>query len=325
MMMLASSRAISTKALQHVLSSSRAVHATHLIAPASVPSHNVHLNHQHLHQTKHASSVPTRQFSSNVNHAQPSIKLYQYHICPFCNITKSAMQYAKLDYEAVEVNPLTKAELKPWSDYKKVPIAIINNQQINGSKDILNSIFNSPYVQEGLAKQWSNNNNNTTKEVMTIQQFKESDTSKKWYRFASDDLGAVLYPNICGTIGDSFHAFDYVKNVDSFSPLQKLSIQYVGSLAMYFAASKVKSKRNITDEKAALQSALDKFEEEGLQNGALPFSSGNPTTPDLGDLAVFGVLYAIRDMNAHKDAVQNRGGVVKDWYERMEKIVVREQ
>jgi hypothetical protein len=24
------------------------------------------------------------------------------------------MQYAKLDYEAVEVNPLTKAELKPW-------------------------------------------------------------------------------------------------------------------------------------------------------------------------------------------------------------------
>jgi hypothetical protein len=45
----------------------------------------------------------------------------------------------------------------------------------------------------------------------------------------------------------------------------------------------------------------------------------------LGDLAVFGVLYAIRDMNAHKDAVQNRGGGVKDWYERMEKIVVREQ
>lgn len=85
------------------------------------------------------------------------------------------------------------------------------------------------------------------------------------------------------------------------------------------------AKRNITDEKAALQSALDKFEEEGLQNGALPFSSGNPTTPDMGDLAVFGVLYAIRDMNAHKDAVQNRGGVVKDWYKRMEKIVVREQ
>ena len=68
---------------------------------------------------------------------------------------------------------------------------------------------------------------------------------------------------------------------------------------------------------------MDIFENEGLQSGSVPFSSGMPNTPDLGDLAVFGVLYAIRDMNAHKDAVQNRGGVVKDWYERMEKIVVK--
>lgn len=83
------------------------------------------------------------------------------------------------------------------------------------------------------------------------------------------------------------------------------------------------AKRNITDEKAALQSALDTFENEGLRKGELSFSSGVANTPDLGDLAVFGVLYAIRDMNAHKDAVQNRGGVVKDWYERMEKIVVK--
>jgi len=43
----------------------------------------------------------------------------------------------------------------------------------------------------------------------------------------------------------------------------------------------------------------------------------------MGDLAVFGVLYAIRDMKAHADAVLKRGGVVKDWYERMEKIVVQ--
>jgi microsomal prostaglandin-E synthase 2 len=75
---------------------------------------------------------------------------------------------------------------------------------------------------------------------MTIQQFKDSDNAKKWYRFAADDLGAVLYPNICGTIGDSFRAFSYVENVDSFSALQKMSIRCLGALAMYFAASKVK-------------------------------------------------------------------------------------
>ena len=230
-------------------------------------------------------------------------------------------------------------------NYKKVPIAIIDEKQVNGSEDILNSLFDSPFVEKELDKRWLSNKAN---EMMTMQQFKDSANAKKWFRFATDDLGAILYPNICGTLSDSFDAFSYVKNVDSFTGLQKFSIQYLGSLAMYFAASKVKcklidlscilmaksvttylhpaattAKRNITDEKEALQSALDLFQNEGLEDGTLPFSSGNHNAPDMGDLAVFGVLYAIRDMDAHKYAVHNRGGAVKEWYERMEKIVVK--
>ena len=121
-------------------------------------------------------------------------------------------------------------------DYKKVPIAIIDEKQVNGSEEILNTLLNSPYVEKILSKQWSND----TEPTMTMQQFKESENAKKWFRFAADDLGAVLYPNICGTLGDSFDAFSYVKNVDSFTGFQKMSIQYLGSLAMYFAASRVK-------------------------------------------------------------------------------------
>ena len=81
------------------------------------------------------------------------------------------------------------------------------------------------------------------------------------------------------------------------------------------------AKRNITDEKAALQEALDKYESEGLQNGQLKFSSGLQC-PDLGDLAIFGVLYSVRGLNAHNDAIQSRGGPIKDWYDRMNKQVV---
>jgi hypothetical protein len=44
--------------------------------------------------------------------ADPSIKLYQYQICPFCNTAKAVLAYANVPYEAVEVNPLTKDELK---------------------------------------------------------------------------------------------------------------------------------------------------------------------------------------------------------------------
>ena len=69
-------------------------------------------------------------------------------------------------------------------------------------------------------------------------------------------------------------AFDYVNKVESFSSIQKISIQYLGALAMYMAASKVKSKRNITDERAALSEALDLYECEGLQDGKQSYSSG---------------------------------------------------
>lgn len=165
---------------------------------------------------------------------QPEIKLYQYHICPFCNITKSLLKYSNLDYERIEVNPLTKAELKPWSgEYKKVPIAIIGDKQVNGSENILDALLDLPTVQAVIDKQ-SND-------------FSKSENAQKWTRFAIDDLAALLYPNICGTLRDSYDTFGYVKNVDTFSPLQQTSIQYIGALAMYFAASKVKCKSTTTD------------------------------------------------------------------------------
>ena len=118
-------------------------------------------------------------------------------------------------------------------------------------------------------------------------------------------------------------AFDYVNKVESFSSIQKISIQYLGALAMYMAASKVKSKRNITDEKAALSEALDRYESEGLLNGKLSYSSGQ-SHPDLGDIAIFGVLYSVRGLNAHDYAIEQRGGAVKEWYDRMSKQILPE-
>jgi len=225
----------------------------------------------------------------------------------------------------VEVNPLTKAELKPWSgEYKKVPIALIDGDQVNGSEEILESILHAPLVQETLEKRWVDENSTHDEQQMTMQQFQKSDNAQKWVRFAADDLAALLYPNICGTLSDSYDAFGYVKNVDSFSALQKISIQSMGAVAMYFAASKVKSKRNITDEKAALRDALDKYEREGLQDGELQFSSGQ-SSPDLGDLAVFGVLHSVRGLNTHDNAIQSRGGSLKEWYDRMSKQVLGDE
>ena len=195
------------------------------------------LRHNNIHPC--FPTTPAR-FVSAASTTPPDIKLYQYLICPFCNITKSLLSYSALDYKSVEVNPLTKAELKQWSgEYKKVPIAIINGHQVNGSEHILESILNLSHVKQTLEERWADENGC---EPMTMQQFQKSENALLWTRFAADHLAALLYPNICGSLSDSYDAFGYVKSVDSFSALQKISIQYLGALAMYFAASKVKCK-----------------------------------------------------------------------------------
>lgn len=70
---------------------------------------------------------------------------------------------------------------------------------------------------------------------------KEEFISSPWVAFANDQLAPILYPNLCSTLSNSYRAFGYVHNVSDFSIPQRYLIQSLGSLAMYFAASKIKS------------------------------------------------------------------------------------
>ena len=56
------------------------------------------------------------------------VKLYQYNNCPFCCKVRAFLDYYGIEYEKVEVNPLLKTEIK-FSEYRKVPIIIIDDQQ----------------------------------------------------------------------------------------------------------------------------------------------------------------------------------------------------
>jgi glutaredoxin len=80
-----------------------------------------------------SSSAPTAG-AENTN-----ITVYQYKICPFCSKVKTYLDYLKVPYDTVEVNPLTKGELGFSKDYKKVPIMMVGpeNQQINESDQII--------------------------------------------------------------------------------------------------------------------------------------------------------------------------------------------
>jgi hypothetical protein len=80
-------------------------------------------------------------------------------------------------------------------------------------------------------------------------------------------------------------------------------------------------KRNISDERQALNDALTRLEEEGLKGNAT-FLSGTDE-PHLGDIAVFGTLRSIEGLPTYTEAVQNRGGPIPAWYEHMTAKLVK--
>ena len=69
------------------------------------------------------------------------LTLYQYEVCPWCNKVKATLDYRQVPYRTIEVHPVFKSELK-WSDYKKVPILLLpNNDSMTESTHIVDFVF----------------------------------------------------------------------------------------------------------------------------------------------------------------------------------------
>jgi hypothetical protein len=127
--------------------------------------------------------------------------------------------------------------------YQKVPIAIIDGHQINGSDEIASNLLHKNYVHQVLHAKWTKNG---VPEIspMTMSLFTNG-TSPNQTSITEfeNNLAAILYPNIARTWTDSYHAFSYVdSSPNTFSHLDKFLIRNIGSLAMTFAAHKIKSK-----------------------------------------------------------------------------------
>ena len=133
---------------------------------------------------------------------------------------------------------------------------------------------------------------------------------------------------MCRTLEDSFRAFDYVHSSEnSFSPQQRYSIQYMGSIAMYFAASKIKEKFKIEDEQVALQEALTELESE-LSKDESRFlrPSTDSDAPHLGDLSVYAVLNGLEGLPLWNEIFDSENTEpkfprIRQWYADVDKAV----
>ncbi|KAJ6818887.1 uncharacterized protein M6B38_404140 [Iris pallida] len=219
------------------------------------------------------------------------VVLYQYEACPFCNKVKAFLDYHDIPYKVVEVHPLSKKEIK-WSDYKKVPILVVDGDQLVDSSDIIEKLNRRIHPDDSIVD--------------------EEET--KWRRWVDEHLVHVLSPNIYRTASEALESFDYIASHGNFSRIERFTVKYAGAAAMYMVSKKLKKKYNITDERAALYEAAETWTRA---LGGKDFLGGKK--PNLADLAVFGVLRPIRHLRSGKDMVENTG--IGEWYQRMEAAV----
>ncbi|PSR99570.1 Glutathione S-transferase family protein isoform 1 [Actinidia chinensis var. chinensis] len=233
--------------------------------------------------------TPSKKFLPN------DVVLYQYEACPFCNKVKAFLDYHDIPYKIVEVNPMNKKEIK-WSDYKKVPILMVDGEQMVDSSDIIDKLYQKIHPE------------------MPVDSGSEGREERKWRGWVDNHLVHVLSPNIYRTPSEAIESFDYITTHGNFSLTDRIIAKYAGAAAMYFVSKKLKKKYNITDERAALYEAADTWVDALKGRNFLGGS-----TPNLADLAVFGVLKPIRHLKSGRDIVENTH--IGDWYARMESMV----
>lgn len=212
-----------------------------------------------------------------------AMSLYTYRICPFCCKVKAAARFAGVSIANVEVNPLTKSQISFSRDHRKVPIAVTRDGQI--------IVESERIIDHVLA--------DAPAEFV-------SDDARKWSKWASEELAVMMYPNITRTFDECRETLAYAD--EAFGGFEAMTIRWVGAFGMSMAHSKIKKKYGIEDERQALQERLDVWD-KALGDG--PFRDARKS-PDLGDVAVFGVLGAVSGTRAHDD-IMSQNPKIAEW------------
>ncbi|XVF73924.1 hypothetical protein PTKIN_Ptkin13bG0020100 [Pterospermum kingtungense] len=135
-----------------------------------------------LAQDAHAKQLPRSE-----KFLPDEVVLYQYEACPFCNKVRAFLDYNSIPYTIVEVNPISKKEIK-WSDYKKVPILKVDGEHMADSSEIIDKLFHRINPDCSV----------------------DDDEEKKWREWVDNHLVHVLSPNIYRSTSEAVESFDYI-------------------------------------------------------------------------------------------------------------------
>lgn len=258
------------------------------------------------------------------------ITLYQFESCPFCRKARAVLDLAKIPYDVVEVNPLTKSETKGFaSDYKKVPILVVeepgtnSSYQVRDSKSIIRTVLKNAKVPVG-------GGNPTTPLPSTVSlnagtvfdasAYEGLTPDEAWIKWTEGYLLQLVVVNIYGTLDESRETFDYLLTHKDFGWFAREASYWAGSIVMnQVARSRLKKYTDIhgRHKKAFFDACSDLGKSAKLGGG---FIGGSK--PSAADVNAYGVIRSLEGTRSLRDAIQGGAGPeFQDWYELMNKTV----
>ena len=249
--------------------------------------------------------------------SQSTVRLFQYQTCPFCNKVRAYLDYARVPYELVEVNPMSKVELRPFN-LKAVPVVTVDHLVLHESTSIITAFDDLFRHYDLRAAAAHHSGPRGQSPAVALPPAAADPEEARWREWVDTRLLYLTAPNLYTSLSASLRAMDYIMAQTSLPLTQRLWSKYVGGPAMYLVSEfKLKKKRGIKDARGELFAACREWAEAGVGQGR-PFRGGRE--PDLSDLAVFGVVRAMMGFPAGDELMSdaNVGPGFTAWYHRME-------
>lgn len=237
------------------------------------------------------------------------IILYQYEVCPFCNKVRAFLDYHKVPYRTVEVNPLTKKQLK-WSEYKKVPVIMLDEEAINDSSLILSrlAVEFEPEDPQKLHRGWFSKG----KVADSAEASASEEEEMEWRQWVDKRFVQVLTVNIYRSLRESWQTFDYITDHGNFNFAERQAARVAGAGLMYGISGKLVRKYGIEgDVREALYAAANSWVD--AVGPSRTFFGGSK--PNLADISMFGVIRSVTGTDTFMDLMHNTR--IGPWYEHM--------
>jgi len=288
------------------------------------------------------------------------ITLYQFQTCPFCCKVRAFLDYFGFNYNVVEVNSVLRTQLK-WSEYKKVPIVVIQYGgkvlQLNDStlivsamysllatkKELTNVLEGYPsyrYTDPADKKEKLDIGNKyflmydqcvdsrVIQENLQLPMYRTKEDladERKWRKWTDDVFIHTLSPNVYRTMQESLETFKWFDKAGDwekhFQTWERYLVIYVGAAAMWIIGKNLKKRHNLKDDVRISLYDEARYWVKSIKKRNTTFMGGE--TPNLADLSVFGVLCAIEGCEAFNDLRANTD--IGPWFDSMKEVAKNKQ